>query len=517
QRVQPYAITRITDNDGNEIPLPARPEPQQVIQPEHAYLVTSILSDDEARATEFGRGSVLNIPGYNVAVKTGTTNDNRDNWTIGYAPNVVVGVWHGNTDNSPMAGTSGFIAAAPIWNAVMHAVLDGTSPEIFPAPPGIITRQICADSGTLPSIYCTNQRTELFAQAQPPPGPENDIYQMVTVNTLNNLRANEFCANFVGEEMFLNISDNTAFAWLNNTSAGQAWLRNRGLTAPALPVPTQSCTASTSSPIVMVDVPLAGTQVQGLVEVRGRVFVFDFANYQIEYGIGEAPAQFTVVDGPYNLQHQNSELLGRWDVTALPNGPYTLRLHVETNGGGFADLDQVVYVNNPVITPTFTPSPTLTQPPIIYTLTPTPTVTQPPMIYTLTPTFTLPPTITPGAVMTELPPHDPNVFIPVVYGAQASDIISDGQVAVYYGFEGAAGDNVQISAENTAGTLDTLLYLMDAAGNILMMDDDGGTGTDSLLTYTLPLTGRYLIVVTRFDVSNGFSSGEYRMTLLKTN
>ena len=533
RRVTPYAITRITDNAGNDVPIPERPEPLQVIQPEHAYLITHILSDDVARSAAFGRGSHLNIPGYTVAVKTGTTNDNRDNWTIGYAPSVVVGVWHGNTDNSPMRGTSGFSGAGPIWNQVMTAALAGQPPQEFPIPPGITTMQICADSGTLPSELCLNRRQEIFVQVQPPPGPEQDIYRRVNIDTLTGLVANDFCPNFTEERLFLNISDPTAFDWINNTPAGQAWAAERNIPLPALPVPTDSCNPNIQAPTIVMDWPIPNAEVQGLVEVRGRVLVYNFNRYQLEYGVGTEPEAFALVDGPYTISHPNSELLGRWDVSTLPNGPYTLRLHVITNDGGYAYVDHVVMVNNPL--PTATPFPT----PIVVTQTPTPTWT--PLFITATPfgptvppltppVLTLPPIVTatpfpspvvitntptPVPVATALPPRDPALDIPIVYGAIANGIVNDAQVATYYRFDGQAGDQIEVSAVNTAGTLDTLIYLMDSGGNIIAMDDDGGTGTDSLLQVTLPATGTYIIVVTRFDVSAGVTSGEYRMTLNK--
>ncbi len=526
RRVEPYAITAITDNAGNQVQLPPHQEPQQVIQPEHAYLVTHILADDVARGQAFGRNTHLYIPGYEVAVKTGTTDDNRDNWTVGYAPNVVVGVWHGNTDNSPMRGTSGFSGAGPIWNRIITAALQREPAQRFPIPPGIGTVEVCADSGTLPSQRCLNRRQELVAQAQLPPGPDQDIYQVARVDTLTGLLANQFCPNFTEERLFLKISDPTAFTWINNTQAGQQWAAQRNIPLPALPLPTEACNPNIQQPIIVIDWPTPNAEVQGLVEVRGRVVVYNFNRYQIEYGIGASPATFSLVDGPYTISHPNSELLGRWDVSQLPNGPYTLRLNVVTNDGGFANVDHVVIVNNPLATETPPPTPTIppvvvtatpTIPPVIITATPPPTQTLPFVVTATPPQIVITNTPPPPVVMTELPPRDPALDIPVVYGAQASNFINSGKVADYYRFDGAAGDRIEVRAEATAGDLDTLIYLMDSFGTIIAEDDDGGTGTDSLLDFTLPAPGQYVIVITRFDVSAGFSSGEYRMTLTKLN
>lgn len=537
QRVTPYSITSIVTNDGTEVPPPERPQPQQVIQPEHAYLMNNILSDDEARSAVFGRNGYLVVPGYNVAAKTGTTNDNIDNWTMGYAPNVVVGVWHGNTDNAPMSGTSGYQGAAPIWNRVITSALSREGAQQFPAPGGISTTTICSDSGAMPSEHCLNRRQELVVSAQPPPGPEQDIYQMVQVDTLTNLVANEFCSNFVEQTLHLKVADQTAFSWINDTWSGNNWADQRQLTRPVQPVPTDACSPNTPQPIILLDWPTPGADVQGLVEVRGRVVVHNFRDYQIEYGIGGTPATFELVDGPYNLSHANSELLGVWDVSQLPNGPYTIRLAVTTNAGGYANYDVVVNVNNPLATPTFTPTvQIITQTPLptwtplfptlevatatqvlVVTATPPPIITNTPVqpIVTAT-TGGQPPVVTlpPG---TDLPPPDPVTAIPIVYGAQVTGFIDNATYANYYRFDGVAGDGAVIAAEAAAGDLDTLIYLLDANGTIITNDDDSGDGTDSRLEFTLVNSGVHYIAVTRFDIGAGYTTGEFRMTLNKTN
>lgn len=101
------------------------PQSRQVLSPGVSYIISDILADNQARTIAFGARSALEIPGYKVAVKTGTTDDKKDNWTIGYTPQYLVAVWVGNNNNTPMHPflTSGITGAAPIWNKVMTSLL----------------------------------------------------------------------------------------------------------------------------------------------------------------------------------------------------------------------------------------------------------------------------------------------------------------------------------------------------------------------------------------------------------
>jgi penicillin-binding protein 1C len=124
----------------------------KVISPESAFLISHILLDNNARSEMFGASSYLVVPNHAVSVKTGTTDDKRDNWTIGYTPNFLTVVWVGNNDNSPMNPylTSGVTGAAPIWNKIMREVLKNQT-DLWPKqPPDIVGTQICSLSGKLP-------------------------------------------------------------------------------------------------------------------------------------------------------------------------------------------------------------------------------------------------------------------------------------------------------------------------------------------------------------------------------
>ena len=129
----PYkGILSIEDANGNMLEQ-YKDSPYQVLKKNTTDILSDILSDDKARTPTFGAGSVLNIPGHNVAVKTGTTNDNKDAWTIGYTPSITVGVWVGNNDNTPMK-KGGAALAGPIWNAVMSEALKDKPNEFFDQP-----------------------------------------------------------------------------------------------------------------------------------------------------------------------------------------------------------------------------------------------------------------------------------------------------------------------------------------------------------------------------------------------
>ncbi len=142
----------------------------RVIKATTAYTISDILADNQARSAAFGLHSVLNIPGFKVAVKTGTTNDLRDNWTFGYTPDYLVGTWVGNNDNSPMSQVaSGITGASPIWNSVMTSLLQtATAHQDFLEPEGIISVAICVPTQTLACEACPVIRNELFVEGSEP-------------------------------------------------------------------------------------------------------------------------------------------------------------------------------------------------------------------------------------------------------------------------------------------------------------------------------------------------------------
>lgn len=155
------------------------------ISPQTAYLVSNILSDNEARTPAFGPLSTLNIQNQEVAVKTGTTNNLRDNWTIGYTTDRVVAVWVGNNDNSSMSYVaSGITGASPIWNELMRLQLDEEFPHRFAIPDGIVVTQICKNQKYTPCEFCPQSqlRTEYFK-----PGTETQ-YSCAFANTRRRLR-----------------------------------------------------------------------------------------------------------------------------------------------------------------------------------------------------------------------------------------------------------------------------------------------------------------------------------------
>ncbi len=162
QRQDLKPITRIYNYQGKEI-YHSKLSPLPVISSASAYIVTDILSDNYARIPAFGYRSYLNLSPHQVAVKTGTTNNMRDNWTIGYTQDYLVASWVGNNDNSPMSYVaSGVTGASPIWNRMMKIVLKNYSkPYRFPQPDSVVRLQICRNTGTLPCDGCPT-RWEVF-------------------------------------------------------------------------------------------------------------------------------------------------------------------------------------------------------------------------------------------------------------------------------------------------------------------------------------------------------------------
>ncbi len=160
QRVNINPIIEVTDAYGKKI-YHKEIEPRQVVDPANAFIIADILADNTARSAAFGSDSPLHIPGHQVSVKTGTTDNKRDNWTVGFTKQYVVATWVGNNDNTPMSPnlTSGITGAAPMWNSIMTALLEDTEPERIEAPAGIVVRNCYGREtyfvrGTEQSVNC---------------------------------------------------------------------------------------------------------------------------------------------------------------------------------------------------------------------------------------------------------------------------------------------------------------------------------------------------------------------------
>jgi 1A family penicillin-binding protein len=150
-----HPILKIIDSHGKVLDSyspPSSPIFGKKILPEGvAFIISDILADNNARLLEFGANSSLRIKDQTVSVKTGTTNDLRDNWTIGYTPDFVVATWVGNNDNTPMNSiASGITGAAPMWHDIMSHLLKDKISHPPSRPPGVIQKKVCSTSGLLP-------------------------------------------------------------------------------------------------------------------------------------------------------------------------------------------------------------------------------------------------------------------------------------------------------------------------------------------------------------------------------
>ncbi len=180
------SILKVEDKNGKVLEEYKYEPGKRVMQPETAYIINSILSDNGARSMVFGSNSKLRIKDHpEVAVKTGTTNEMRDNWTIGYTPDKLVAVWVGNNDNSKMGSVvSGITGAAPIWNRIMTKVLENEKVKNYAKPENLISMSVCNLSGLLPPEEGCEAHNEFFNKNFLPQrgGPrQNDL--MIDKNT----------------------------------------------------------------------------------------------------------------------------------------------------------------------------------------------------------------------------------------------------------------------------------------------------------------------------------------------
>jgi membrane peptidoglycan carboxypeptidase len=404
RRVPPVTILKITYSDGRVFceqgtasPCQADPSSgEQVLSAVDAFLITSILSDNDARSPVFGQNSLLRLD-RPAAAKTGTTNDFRDVLTMGYTPQLVTGVWVGNSDNSEMLNISGITGAAPIWNEFMRTALADQPAIDFTPPPGVRQWEVCADTGTQPSVACPEKRTLWFAEDRPPLPPEKDLHQRIKLDKLTGKLATEFTPpDAIEEKDFIVYPEQY-----------RQWAEEHGIPQP----PTEQSDVYTGEANVIIREPVDGEIVSGVITVVGSADAPAFASYELQYGVSHDPGAFSPpVSGPYGSPIVEN-VLGQWDTSGLEDGPHTLRLVVRDRAGAERETRVRVFVTHeapptPVeATPTWTPEvptplplPTDT-PPVLPTDTPVVVLPTP------EPTWTLPP---PPETPTAAPPLEPS-------------------------------------------------------------------------------------------------------------
>jgi len=191
-KVRPQVILEIHGfNDEMIFQNPAPPR-VRVLDERVAWLISDILSDNDARRLGFGAHSILKMD-FPAAVKTGTTSNFHDNWTVGYTPGLVVGVWSGNSDYQPMREINGLTGAAPIWHQFFRSVQSNKPHEAFLRPEGLEKHEICALSGLLPTEACQFRRFEWFISGTQPSKKDN-LYRLVTIDDWTGSLANETTA-----------------------------------------------------------------------------------------------------------------------------------------------------------------------------------------------------------------------------------------------------------------------------------------------------------------------------------
>ena len=166
RELDPVCILEVTDGQGRVLDDFLGPVRKQVLDPQVAYQIWSVLSDNAARTPAFGPVNAL-VASRPAAAKTGTTNENWDCWTMGFNPQVTVGVWVGNADRSPMGSWYGAIAAAPIWNQIMEQCFKSLAPVDYIQPPNMKWVEVDLETGALPGSGKTRVK-DVFAEGWEP-------------------------------------------------------------------------------------------------------------------------------------------------------------------------------------------------------------------------------------------------------------------------------------------------------------------------------------------------------------
>ena len=358
-------ILKVEDKDGRVLEEYKKPDGKKVMTPQESFIISNILSDNSAREMTFGAVNGLQVSGYQVAVKTGTTNDKKDNWAIGWTPNLLSVVWVGNNDNTPMGKiASGVSGATPIWKKIMVWELPKRNKEDFPIPSGIVNLTVDKVSGYLAHDNFPT-RTEYFID-----GTQSSVSDPIHLNLkickgVSGLATPEDVAsnNFDYKEYFkFRENDPVSTDGKNRWQEGidqwiltqsdkekyyppEGYCRSGGLVNVSIDSPAHESTVSKQ-----FDIKINTSSIKKITEVKLWIDGVERKTWS------EKPYEITISD--------------------LPDGPHTIRVRATDKDGNSQEREAKIGVNTPW---NWSPSPTVV-PTLIPTTAPTgiisPTTTQ---------------------------------------------------------------------------------------------------------------------------------------------
>ena len=399
RQFEPVAILEIRRGDGALLYQQQPAEPKQVVDPGLAYLITDILADDEARTETFGANSPLKLSRPSAA-KTGTTDNFRDSWVIGYTPDLVAGVWVGNSDGSEMRDVVSAAGAGRIWHTFMESALADVPARPFPRPADVTTREVCKLSGLLPTPECPEKIQAIFTPGNLPNKPD-DLYRRVEVCKVNGKLAFDLVP--------ANARESRVFVVF--PAPDSDWGPKNGYPGP----PAQRCD-DVYRGVKTADITAPGpeTPVSGTVQVVGSAMMDDFDHLDLEVGAGVNPSVWTKITDR-RTEGVNRALLGVWNTASFPPGRYTLRLTVYDSVGNAINHLSPVTLGAPAPVIFGSPGPqTPSLVPPLFGPTPAPQPTSPPQPATGVTPVLVPRTPPAGGPPTPTTPTPSTRFTPPV-------------------------------------------------------------------------------------------------------
>ncbi|HEX5140480.1 MAG TPA: transglycosylase domain-containing protein [Dehalococcoidia bacterium] len=364
RQMDPVSLLKVVDNKDNVLwDINQKHKEQQVIDPAYPYLVWSILSDVSATCVTFN--GCISIPGYKAGLKTGTSEPyNKDDpscvgkigetWAFGFSPDVVVGIWAGNSDNSCVTDIVSTSIAFRAVRDTFQMTQAGKPQTPYPQPDDVVEAEVCVPSGLKPTDLCGKKTKDLFAKKDVP--TEDDTWwQRIKVDVRNgNLAGPRTPQEFTVEKTMLVVPPE----WVkteDDKKKAQEWAQALGIELAPTEISDGSGTvgggsAGTPSSSAAIYSPGNGNNVTGTVQIIGRAASGEFKGYRLEYGEGPNPSKWTKIQE--NDRAQNGGTLGIWNVSELPPGQYSLRLVVEDASAPDAVASVVVTVPGASLTPT---------------------------------------------------------------------------------------------------------------------------------------------------------------------